>query len=336
MTPRQQLVAGISRRAFLATVTGGLLLPALRAEAQQAGKLYRVGFLWDNPTVWPHALEAFRQGLRALGWVEGQNIVIEYRWTEGHFDRLPGLVDELVRLKVDLIVAPTSIYTGAAKRATSTIPIVFASHADPIRSGHVASLARPGANATGLTILMSETMAKSVELLKAAVPGLARVAVVWDPATPSHRPALKAVEDTGRALGLHIHPIAVGSATEFDSAFSAIVQERDRAVLVLSTPLFMGGAKRLADLARMHKLPSMFGPREHVEAGGLLSYSPDRADLYRRAAAYVDKILKGANPAELPVQQATKFELVINRKTAKAIGLTIPQEVLARADQLIE
>jgi putative ABC transport system substrate-binding protein len=286
--------------------------------------------------VWPHALEAFRQGLRDLGWVEGQNIIVEYRWTEGRFERLPSLVEELVRLKVDLIVAPTSIYTGAAKRATSTIPIVFASHADPISSGHVASLARPGTNATGLTIVMSETMAKSLELLKAAVPGLRRVAVIWDPATPSHAPALKAVEAAGRALGLRLQPVAVRSVTEFDSAFSAIVQERAGAVLVLSTPLFMGGAKRLAELALTQKLPTMFGPREHVEAGGLMSYSPDRADLYRRAAIYVDKILKGANPADLPVQQATNFELVINLKTAKALGLTIPQPLLQRADQIID
>jgi ABC-type uncharacterized transport system substrate-binding protein len=325
-----------SRRTFLATVTGGLLLVPLDAAAQQTGQVYRIGFLWDTPAVWPHALEAFRQGLQDLGWVVGQNIVIEYRWTEGRFDRLPSLVEELVRLKVHLIVAPTSIYTGAAKRATSTIPIVFASHADPIGSGHVVSLARPDTNATGLTILMSETMAKSLELLKGTVPGLTRVAVIWDPATPSHRPGLKAVEATGRALGLRLQTLPVGSVTEFDGAFSAIVRERSRAVLVLSTPLFMGGAKRLAELALTHKLPTMFGPREHVEAGGLLSYSPDRADLYRRAATYVDKILKGANPADLPVQQATKFELVINRKTAKALGLTIPQSMLVRADQIIE
>jgi putative ABC transport system substrate-binding protein len=325
-----------SRRTFLATVTGGLLFAPLDAAAQQAGKVYRIGFLWDTPAVWPHALEAFRQGLRDLGWIEGQNIVVDYRWTEGRFDRLPSLVEELVRLKVDLIVAPTSIYTGAAKRATSTIPIVFASHADPIGSGHVASLAHPGTNATGLTVVMSETMAKSLELLKATVPRLRRVAVIWDPATPSHRPGLKAVEDVGRALGLRVQPLAVRSATEFDSAFSAIVQERAGAVLVLSTPLFMGGAKRLAELALTHKLPTMFGPREHVEAGGLLSYSPDRADLYRRAATYVDKILKGANPADLPVQQATKFELVINLKTAKALELTIPQSMLVRADHIIE
>jgi putative ABC transport system substrate-binding protein len=326
----------MNRRAFISGITLGLLAAPLAAAAQTPGKVYRIGFLWDAPAVWPHALEAFRLGLRDLGWIEGQNIVVEYRWVQGRFDRLPALVEELVRLKVDLIVAPTSIYTGAAKQMTSTIPIVFASHADPIGSGHVASLAHPGTNATGLTILMSETMAKSLELLKATIPGLTRVAVIWDPATPSHRPALKAVEDTGRAMGLRLQPLAVRSATEFDSAFSAIVQEHAGALLVLSTPLFMGGAKRLAELALTHKLPTMFGPREHVEAGGLLSYSPDRADLYRRAAAYVDKILKGASPAELPVQQATKFELVINLKTAKALGLTIPQSLLLRADQVIE
>jgi putative ABC transport system substrate-binding protein len=227
-----------SRRTFLAIVTGGVLLTRLDAAAQQAGKLYRIGFLWDTPAVWPHALEAFRQGLRDLGWVEGQNLVIEYRWTEGRFDRLPRLVEELVRLRVDLIVAPTSIYTGAAKRATSTIPIVFASHADPIGSGHVNSLGRPGTNATGLTIVMSETMAKSLELLKGTLPGLTRAAVIWDPATPSHRPALKAVEDMGGALGLWVQAVAVRGATEFDSAFSAIVQERAGAVLILSTPLW--------------------------------------------------------------------------------------------------
>src|SRR6266540_4220387 len=189
-----------SRRTFLATLTGGLLAAPLAAVAQQAAKIYRVGFVWDSPAVWPHALEAFRQGLRDLGWVEGKNIVIEYRWAEGRFDRLPGLAEELVRLKVDVIVAPTSIYAGAAKRATSTIPIVFASHADPIGSGHVASLARPGGNITGLTVMMSETTAKGLELLKEAVPGLSRVAVVWDPATPSHGPGLKAVEAAGRTL----------------------------------------------------------------------------------------------------------------------------------------
>jgi putative ABC transport system substrate-binding protein len=326
----------MDRRRFLLTSLAGALAAPVAAGAQQAGRVYRVGFLWDTPAVWPHALEAFRQGLRELGWVEGRNIVIEYRWTEGRFDRLPKLAEELVQLKVDLIVAPTSIYTGAARQATSSVPIVFASHADPIGSGHVLSLARPGTNATGLTIVMSESMAKSLEFLKGAIPGLTRVALIWDPATPSHVPGVKAVEAMSRALALRVQTLSVRSTLDFDGAFSAIAQERAGAVLVLSTPLFMGGAKQLAELALRHKLPTMFGPREHVEAGGLMSYSPDRADLYRRAAAYVDKILKGANPADLPVQQASKFELVINLKTAKALGLTIPPSLLLRADQVIE
>jgi putative ABC transport system substrate-binding protein len=296
----------------------------------------RVGFLWDRPTVWPHALEAFRQGLRDLGWVEGRNLTMEYRWAEGRFDRLPALAAELVRLNVDVIVAPTSIYTGAARRATSTIPIVFASHADPINSGHVASLASPGGNATGLTIVMSETTAKSLELFKQALPKLTRVAAVWDPATPSHRPALRAVEAMGQALRLAVDSYGVASAAEFEGAFATLVRERADGVLVLSTPLFINGARRLAELAIQHRLPSMFGPREHAEVGGLLSYGPDRADLYRRAAGYVDRILRGARPAELPVQQATKFELVVNLKTARALGLTISPALLVRAAEILE
>jgi ABC-type uncharacterized transport system substrate-binding protein len=325
-----------SRRAFLVTVAGSLLATPSIGVAQAPGKLYRIGFLWDSPTVWPKALEAFRRGLRDLGWVEGRTVIIDYRWADGHFDRLPALAEELVRLKVDVIVAPTSIYAGAARRATSTIPIVFASHADPIGSGHVASLARPGGNVTGLTIIMSETTAKSLEVLKEAVPGLASVAVLWDPATPSHGPALKAAETTALALGLRLHSVPVRNATEFDSVFSTMARERVGAALVLSTPLFIGSASRLADLAIAHKLATMFGPTEHAEAGGLLSYGPDRNDLYRHAASYVDKILKGARPADLPVEQATKLDLVVNLKTARRIGLAIPPSVLARASQIIE
>ena len=321
---------------LLVTLALGILLAPLAAGGQQAGKVYRVGFLWDSPTVFPDAIEAFRQGLRDLGYMEGRNIAIEYRWAEGKPERMRELAEELVRLKVDVIMAPSSIYTGAAKRATSTIPIIFMSHADPLGSGHVANLARPGGNITGLSIMMTETNVKGLELLKEAVPGLSRVAVIWDPATPSHGPGLKAVEVAGPALGLRIQPVAVRSAVEYDSAFSAISRERAGAILVLSTPIFIAGAKRLAELAITHKLPSMFGPRHHVEAGGLMSYSPDRVDLYRRGAIYVDKILKGAKPADLPVEQPTKFELVINLKTAKALGLTIPPSVLFRADKLIE
>jgi putative tryptophan/tyrosine transport system substrate-binding protein len=321
---------------FALSLVGAMLFAlSVSAQAQQPKKIPRLGFLWDSPAVFPDAIEAFRKGLRDLGYVEGRTIAIEYRWAEGKPDRMRELAEELVRLKVDVIIAPTSVYTGAAKQATSTIPVIFMSHADPIGSGHVASLARPGGNITGLSIMMTETNAKGLELLKETVPRLARVAVIWDPATPSHGPGLKAVEATGASQKLRIQSVAVRSATEFDEAFSAISRQRAGGVLVLSTPIFIAGARQLAELALTHKLPSMFGPRHHVEAGGLMSYSPDRADLYRRGATYVDKILKGAKAADLPVEQPTKFELVINLKTAKQIGLTIPPNVLARADRVI-
>jgi putative ABC transport system substrate-binding protein len=325
----------VDRRAFTA---GGLSILAapLGAEGQPTGKVYRLGFLWDSPAVFPEAVEAFRHGLRELGYVEGQNLTIEYRWAEGKPQRMRELAEELVRLKVDVIMAPSSVYTGAAKRATSTIPIIFMSHADPIGSGHVKSLARPGGNATGLTIMMTETNVKGLELFKEAVPSLSRVAVVWDPATPSHGPGLKAVEEAGPLLGLRIQSVPVRSASEYESAFATMVRERADGVLVLSTPLFIAGAKRLAELALAHKLPSLFGPKDHVAAGGLMSYSPNRPDLYRRGAVFVDKIFKGANPADLPVERATTFELVINLKTAKALGLAIPPAVLARADEVIQ
>jgi putative ABC transport system substrate-binding protein len=277
-----------------------LLAGALAAEVQPAEKVYRIGFLWDSPAVFPDAIEAFRRGLRDLGYVEGRNIVIEYRWAEGKPERMRELAEELVRLKVDVIMAPSSIYTGAAKRATSTTPIIFMSHADPLG------------------------------------PGLSRVAVIWDPATPSHGPGLKAVEAAGPSLGLRIQSVPVQSAAEYERAFSVMVRERASGLLVLSTPLFIAGANRLAELALTHKLPSLFGPKHHVAAGGLMSYSPDRPDLYRRSAIFVDKILKGAKPADLPVEQPTRFELVINLRTAKALGLTIAPSLLLRADQVID
>ncbi len=325
-----------SRPVLTILLTVAFLLAPCAAHAQPAGKVYRIGFLWDSPTVFPDAIEAFRQGLRDLGYVEGRNLTIEYRWTEGKPERVRELAEELVRLKVDVIMAPSSVYTAAARRATSTIPIVFMSHADPLGSGHVKSLARPGGNATGLTIMMTETNVKGLELFKGAVPRLSRVAVVWDPATPSHGPGLKAVEAAGPSLGLRIQSVPVRRASEFERAFSTMVRERADGILVLSTPLFIAGATRLAELALTHKLPSLFGPKHHVVAGGLMSYSPRRADLYRRGATFVDNILKGANPADLPVEQATTFEFVINLKTARALALTIPQAMLARADEIID
>ena len=324
------------RREFITLLGGTAIAWPRAARAQQSGKIYRIGFLWDSPNAFMDALEAFRQGLRDLGYVEGRNIVIEYRWAEGRPERMRELAEELVRLKVDVIIAPSSIYTAAAKRATSTIPIIFMSHADPLGSSHVASLARPGGNITGLSLMMTETNVKGLELLKEAVPGISRVAVIFDPATPSHGPGLKAVKAAGPALGLRVQPVPVRSATEYDSAFTAIVGERADAVLVLSTPLFIAGAKRLAELCLAYRLPSLFGPKHHVQEGGLMSYSPDRADLWRRGAIYVDKILRGSDPADLPVQQPTKFELAINLKTAKSIGLAIPPAFLARADEVIE
>ena len=325
-----------SRRAFLAAAGSGLLAVCLGARAQQAGRVYHVGFLWDSPAVFPDALDAFRRSLRDLGWVEGKNLVIDFRWTEGRFERLQALANELAQLKVDVIVSPSSIYTGAARQATATIPIVFMSHADPLGSGHVASLARPGGNVTGLSLMMTETNAKLLEVFAEAVPGLARVAVIWDPATPSHRPGLKAVEAAAQTLRLQLQSLPVGSAAELESAFASAARENARGVLVLSTPLYIAEAKRLAALGIQYRLPTMFGPRSHAEAGGLLSFGPDRADLWRRGAVYVDRILKGAKPADLPVEQPIKFELVINLKTAKALGLTIPRPVLFRADSVIQ
>jgi putative ABC transport system substrate-binding protein len=320
------------RREVLCCVAAAVAWPVV---AQQAAKVPRLGFLWDSPDLWPGALESFRRGLRDLGWIEGRNILVEYRWAEGRFDRLDEIADELVRLKVDIIVAPSSIYTEAARRATSTIPIIFASHADPIGSNHVATVRRPGGNVTGLSLLMSETNAKGLELLKEAIPHLSQVAVLFDPATPSHAPGLKMLEDTAASLAIRIRPLAVRGEGELHSTFAIIARDRAQAVLVLNS-LFMGAPTKIAELALAHRLPTMFGAREHTEAGGLLSYSPDRADLWRRAATYVDEVLKGADPADMPVQQPTKFELTINVKTARALGLTIPPTLLARADEVIE
>lgn len=329
----------MKRRDFIVTVGCAAISCIARpvaTRAQQSGRMYRIGFLWHGPYEFEDALEAFRDGLRELGYVEGRNITVEYRWAEGKPDRMLDMAEQLARLKVDIIIAPSSIYTGAAKRATSTIPIVFMSHADPLGTGHVKSLSRPGGNITGLSLMMTETNVKGLELFKEMIPALSHVVVIFDPATPSHTPGLKAVQATGPSLGLKVLPLPVRSAAEFDAAFSAIARERADGVLVLSTPLFISGAKPLAALALKHKLPSLFGPRHHVEEGGLMSYSPERSDLWRRGAIFVDKILKGAKPADLPVQQPTKFDLSINLRTAKAIGVKIPESFLLRADKVIE
>jgi putative tryptophan/tyrosine transport system substrate-binding protein len=328
----------MKRREVIAGLGGAAAASAwpFAARAQHAGKLYRIGFLWDSPAVFPEAMDAFRQELRELGYIDGRTVAVDYRWAEGKPERIRALAEELVRLNVDVIVAPSSIYTGAAKLATTKIPIVFFSHADPLGSGHVASLARPGGNATGISLMMTETNVKLLEIFKEAIPGLSRVAVVWDPATPSHGPGLRAVEAAAQNMRLRVQPMPVAGASDYDAAFAAMVRDGAEAVLVLSTPVYTASAQRLAALAMSHKLPSMFGPSEHTRAGGLMSFGPDRADLWRRGAIYVDKVLKGASPADLPVQQPTKFELVINMRTAKALSLTIPEAFLLRVDKVIE
>ncbi len=327
-----------TRREFIGSLTGGLLAASVAVEAQQPGKVYRIGILTNKASdpVEARLLEAFRLGLRELGWIEGRNILLEFREAEGNYARLPALAADLVRLKVDLILARSSQYVQAAKEATSSIPIVFVVHADPVRTGHVTSLARPGGNITGLANLMSDLAPKLLELLSSAVPVAKQIAVLWNPDTPSHTPALKEVEEAGRTLRMQLQAVGARTAAELEGAFTAMARARAQAVLVLSSPLFLAERQRVAKLATTHRLPSISDLREYVEAGGLMSYGANYEDLFRRGAVYVDRILKGAKPAELPVQQATKFELVINLKTAKALGLTIPPSLLRRADEIIQ
>ena len=298
-----------------------VLTVPLAVGAQPAGKIYRVGILGNKASdpAEAHLWQAFRLGLRERGWIEGRNILIEYRWAEGNFARLPELAADLVRLKVDLIVARASIWVQAAKAATSSIPIVFFVHADPVGMGHVASLARPGGNITGLSEEASQdTEAKRLELLRAADPGLKRVAVLWHRDTPANAPRLKAVEEGARMLRLQLQVIGVRTGAELEGAFSSMTREQAQAVVVLSSAFVLAERQQLAELALRHRLPTMFGNRYSVEAGGLMSYGADSADLYRRGAIYVDKILKGARPADLPVEQPTKFELVINRASRES------------------
>jgi putative ABC transport system substrate-binding protein len=280
-------------------------------------------------------IDAFQKGLRDLGYVEEKNIVIEYRWAEGKFDRLPDLAAELVRLKVAIIVTGGSTSTGAAKQVTSTIPIVMAQVNDPVGSGFVASLARPGGNMTGLSTLAPELSGKRLELLKEIVPKLSRMAVFGDSTAPGNAQALKETELAAGAFGLKLQYLDVLGPKDVETAFRAATKGRVDAVLVLVSPVLIAQRRQIADLAAKNRLPLAYGQPEYVEEGGLMSYGTNVADLYRRAATYVDKILKGTKPADLPVEQPTKFELIINLKAAKQIGLTIPPNVLARADRVI-
>jgi len=315
--------------AILVALVGGVAM----AEAQQPKKVSRIGFLSDSRQPWD---EAFRQGLRELGYVEGQNITIEYRYAEGKFERLPDLVGELVRLNVDVIVAGGSQAISAAKQSTTTIPIVMAVTADPVGSGFVASLARPGGNITGLTSLSPDLSGKRLELLKETVPRLTRVGILWNSGNPDNTTQLREAESVARALGVQLQAVEVRSSNDFDKAFSAITKGRAGALYALGDSLIATNRKRIVDFTAKNRLASMFSTRQAVEAGGLMAYGTNFLDLFRRAATYVDKILKGRKPADLPVEQPMKFELVINLKTAKQIGLTIPQSVLFRADKVIK
>jgi putative ABC transport system substrate-binding protein len=325
----------VDRRRFLLTSLAGALATPLAAGAQQAREVARIGYLGTGRAASaPHHGEAFRQGLRDLGYVEGRNVVIEYRLDEGKPERLPALAAELIALKVDVIVTGGTVQALAAKQATTTLPIVFSQVGDPVASGLVTSLGRPGGNATGLSTLAPDLVGKCLEQLKQVVPGVSRVSVLRDESVGKN--LLKEAEVSARALGVQLQVVEARRPAEFDRAFSDMTRARAGALTVLPTPMFFRERRRLVDLAEKNRLPTVFPYREFVDDGGLMAYGPNLADLSRRAATYVDKILKGAKPRDLPVEQPTTFELVINLKTAKALGLTIPPSLLARADQVIE
>ena len=326
----------MNRRDLLALIGGAALWP-LAGAAQPARKVWRIGYLgFGTAAAFADRVEALRAGLRDLGYIEGKNIVIEFRWAET-VEQLQEAAAELVRMNVDVIFATSSTETERARQATNTIPIVFATHADPVGLGHVASLPRPGGNITGLTVVQTEFTEKDMEILKETVPHATRFGVLWSPTAPSGRPTLQAAEAAGQKLGVQVEAVSVVSVADFDGAFATMARDRVEAVLVHGCALTARhNPALLAELALKHRLPSMFQVRYNVEAGGLMSYGADLVDLTRRSAAYIDKILKGAKPADLPVEQASRYQLVINLKTADALGLTIPRSILALADEVIE
>lgn len=321
------------RRAFISLIGSAAAAWPLAAHSQQTKKIPRIGVLWPNP---PATFEFMRQGLKDFGYVEGRNIDFEFRWAEGRLDQLPEMATELVRLHVDLIVALGPPATLAAKNATQTIPIVFVAMGDPLASGVVASLARPGANLTGTTRMISEMSAKHVELLKEIDPSLVKIAVLWNPANSSHQPALQAVNAAAQSLSLQILKLEVRAPTELDNTFDAIVREGANGVLFIADPIFFIQLKRMVDLVASKRLPAICNFVEFPKLGGLMGYAPSIPDEFRHAAGHIDKILKGAKPSDLPVEQPTEFQLVINLTTAKALGLNVPAMLIARANEVIE
>jgi putative tryptophan/tyrosine transport system substrate-binding protein len=328
-----------TRRAFLGTLTGCLLTATRAAEAQPTGKVYRLAYLGaSSPELESEVVAAFRQGLRDLGYVEGQNIVIEYRWAEGRYDRYPALVAEIVRLKVDVIVTEGTPGALAAKEGAGAIPTVMAVIGDPIALGVVASLARPGGNITGLSSMSLEVDGKRLELLKEMVPGVSRVAVFWNPANPNNTMRLDNMRAAAKALRLTLEPLVdAGDNQRLEKGFRAIVAARSQALINQSDRgALLAHRARIVEFAAKHRLPAFYANREFVEVGGLASYAASYPAIFRRAATYVDKILKGAKPGDLPIERPTTFELSLNLKAAKAIGLTIPQSLLRRADEVIQ
>ena len=327
----------MTRRRFLSITLAGTLAAPLAGAAQQPGKMWRIGLLSTGPISNTQPLfNVFQEQLRELGYVDGQNVSIESRAADGNNERLPGLAAELVKLKVDVLLTTGTPAAVAAKRATSVIPIVTAVVADPVGAGLVTNLARPGGNLTGIADLDDELTGKRLGLLKEAVPRLSRVAIIWKRGNPAHKTALKEAEVVARTMDLQFQTLDVRAPSEFQEAFAAMARDRVGALILAADSMFFAHRTQLAESATKHRLPTMFWRREFVAAGGLMSYGTLYPELFRRAAIYVDKIFKGAKPADLPMEQPTKFELVINLKTAKALGLTIPPSLLLRADQVIE
>ncbi len=327
-----------NRRVFISTLAGCLLVAPLVVLAQQpAGRVHRIGFLGNTtPALEANLVGPFREGLRELGYVEGQNIVIEYRWVEGKYERAPTLLAELLARNVEVIVTARTPASLAVQKATMSIPVVVVGVGDPVVTGLVASLARPGGNITGLTSIGEALEGKRLELLREVAPKVSHVAVLWNPVNSTLKGALDELQAAAAVLQIRVLLVSVRAADEFDNAFAAIARERPGALLILGDRLFLQNRARIMAFAAKNRLPGVYAYRELVEAGGLMSFGPSYSGMHRRAAYYVDRILKGAKPADLPVEQPTKFELVINLKTAKALGLTIPPSLLQRADQVIE
>jgi putative tryptophan/tyrosine transport system substrate-binding protein len=328
------------RRDFIVVFGGAVASSSLcrhEAMGQQTSKAHRIGYLGFAPAATSATrVEAFLAGLRDLGYVEGKNLVVEFRWGNNP-DQLRELAAELVLSNVELIFGTSSTEVGAARQATTTIPIVFATHADPVGTGHVASLARPGGNITGLSVLQTDLTAKAIEILKEAVPLATRFGILSSPTVPSHQPTVEAARAAAEKLGLALHTAIVESTDDFEAAFASLERAGVHALFVAASSLTVrSNPTLLADLALKNRVPTMFGSRDNVVAGGFMSYAPDQVDLSRRAATYVDKILRGTKPSDLPVEQASKYQFVINLRTSKALGITVPPTLLARADELIE